>query len=56
LVVGPRQGFDSRGAIVCRLSHFRGGAGSGVFEAEERQAAHDPDKNAELDRNKMCNF
>jgi len=56
LVFGLRHGFDSRGAFSRRLSHFRRGARSGVFEAEKHEAGHDPDKNAELDRNKMCNF
>jgi hypothetical protein len=56
LVFGLRQGFDSRGAFSRRLSPFRCDARSGVFETEKHQAGHDPDKNAELDRNKMCDF
>jgi hypothetical protein len=55
LIVGLRPGFESRGAFSRRLSFFRS-ARPAEFEAEKHQASYDPDKNAELDRNKMCNF
>jgi hypothetical protein len=56
LVFGLRQRFDSRGSFRQRWSAFRGGAGSKIFEAGKRQAANESDKDAELDRNKMCDF
>jgi hypothetical protein len=56
LLFGLRKGFDSRGAFRHRLSLRRRGARSEVFEAGKDQAENDPDKNAELDRNKMCDF
>jgi hypothetical protein len=56
LLFGLRKGLDSRGAFSRPLSAFRRGAGPKVFEAGNRHAANDPDKDAELDRNKMCDF
>jgi hypothetical protein len=55
-VCGLRHSTDRRGAFIRPLSYFCGGARSGGFEAGEHQANHDPDKDAELDRNKMCKF
>jgi len=55
-VFGLRHSFASRGAFSRPLSHFRRGARPGGFEAGEHQADHDPDKDAELDRNQMCKF
>jgi hypothetical protein len=56
LPFGLRKGVDIRGAFRHRLSLRRRGARSGVFEVGNDQAESDPDKNAELDRNKMCGF
>jgi hypothetical protein len=55
-VFGLRHSFARRGAFSRQFSPFRRGARSGGFEAGEHQAEHDPDKDAELDRNEMCNF
>jgi hypothetical protein len=56
LVFQLRKEFDSRDAFSHRFSPFRRGARPEEFDAGKHQAANDPDKNAELDRNKMCNF
>ena len=48
--------FYSRGEFRRQLPHFRRGARLGGVEAKKQQTGHDPDKNAELDRNKMCKF
>ncbi|HEV2841450.1 MAG TPA: hypothetical protein VGW39_09005 [Chthoniobacterales bacterium] len=48
--------FDGRGEFRRQLPHFRGGARRGGVEAKKQQAGRDADKNAELDRNKMCKF
>ena len=56
LVFGLRKGVDVRGAFRHRRTLRRRGARFGVFEVENDQAKNHSDKNAELDRNKMCGF
>jgi hypothetical protein len=55
LAFGLRPGFRC-GAFRRLLLRFRGDARFRRFEAGIQHAAHDPDKNAELDRNKICHF
>jgi hypothetical protein len=49
-------GCDSRCGFRRRFLRFCCGAWSGEWEMGVCQPGHDPYKNAELDRNKICNF
>jgi hypothetical protein len=50
------NGCDSRPGVQSAFFHFRRDTPCGEWRTRIRQPRHDPDKHAELDRDKVGNF